>query len=93
MADLTEQQKRFIEILNSKGIKLICPRCGNNNFSILEGYVNLPMAEKVGEIILGGRTLPTIVTYCTKCGFLSQHLAGVLGLFPKPEPEEVKKDG
>lgn len=92
MAESSEEQKRIVEILTKKGVKLPCPRCGNNHFVVQEGFLNPPLAEKVGDIILGGKTIPTIVTFCSNCGFLSQHVAGVLQLLPKPEAKAVKDD-
>lgn len=87
MEKLTEEQKvKIIETLKEKGVTLPCPRCGNNNFTIMDGYFNQPIQTELGGLVLGGPSVPSIVLVCTRCGFLNQHALGVLGLLP----EEVK---
>jgi ribosomal protein S27AE len=86
MSNMSEEnQKRIIEILTNKGAIKNCPRCGNDTFGVLGGYINLMLSKEIGSIILGGPTVPTIVTYCQKCGFISQHAAGALGIIPEKD--------
>ena len=80
--------------LPNAGANLPCPRCGNDDFTLLDGYFNQIIQDEPRGIVLGGRTIPSIVIACKRCGYLSQHAVGVLGLLPKEEPKptgEVKK--
>lgn len=80
-----EQKNRIIKVLTEKGADLPCPRCGNPNFTLLSGYFAQPIQPELGSIMLGGPNIPSVVTVCTQCGFISQHALGVLGLLPKGE--------
>jgi hypothetical protein len=53
-----------------------CPRCGNQHFSILEGYTFFPINETTGTI-LGGPTIPAILVVCNACGAITPHALGV----------------
>jgi len=95
MQDSTQDQKdKIIKVLTDRGAVLPCPRCGNDDFTLLDGYFNQIIQDEPRGIVLGGRTIPSIVIACKRCGYLSQHALGVLGLLPKEENkpiEEVKK--
>jgi ribosomal protein S27AE len=95
MQDSTQAQKdKLIKALTDRGANLPCPRCGNTDFTLLDGYFNQMIQEEPKGIVLGGRTIPSIVIACNRCGFLSQHALGILGLLPKEESntaEEAKK--
>jgi hypothetical protein len=36
-------------------------------------------------VLGGGQTVPAAAIVCNRCGFLSQHALGALGLLPKNE--------
>ena len=95
MPDSTQDQKdAIIKALSERGANLPCPRCGNNSFTLLDGYFNQIIQDEPKGIVLGGRTIPSIIIACKRCGYLSQHAIGVLGLLPKEETrpiEEAKK--
>ena len=95
MQDSTQEQKdKLIKALTDRGANLPCPRCGNGDFTLLDGYFNQIIQETPKGIVLGGRTIPSIVIACNRCGYLSQHALGVLGLLSKEENKpvgEVKK--
>jgi len=80
-----EQKENIIKVLEEKGAKLPCPRCGHNNFMLLDGYFNQTIQTELNGMVLGGPSVPSVVVACTHCGFLSQHALGVLGLLPKEE--------
>jgi hypothetical protein len=87
-------QDRIIKVLTERGASLPCPRCGNDDFTLLDGYFNEFIQDEPRGIILGGRTIPSIIVACKRCGFLSQHALGILGLLPKEDTkpaEEIKK--
>lgn len=78
-----EQKQKIIKALEERGAKLPCPRCGNQSFTLLEGYFNQTIQSELSGIIIGGPSIPSVVIACTRCGFLSQHALGALGLLPK----------
>ena len=83
MPGLTQEQKdKIIAKLVERGVVLPCPRCGNQSFVMVDGYFTHSVSSEIGSIVLGGPTVPSVVTACTKCGFLSQHALGALGLLP-----------
>ena len=81
------EKDRIIAALNDKGVSGPCPRCGNNGFTIVDGYSKITVQKTLTELVLGGPSIPAIITACTKCGYISTHAAGALGLLPKPEEE------
>ena len=83
-----EEKEKIIKVLDERGAKLPCPRCGNNNFTLLDGYFNQTIQTELKGMVIGGPSVPSAVVACSRCGYLSQHALGALGLLPK---EEVKK--
>lgn len=81
-----EQKEKIIKVLEEKGAKLPCPRCGNNSFILIDGYLNQTIQAELKGIVIGGPSLPSIVIACNRCGYLSLHALGPLGLL-----EEVGK--
>lgn len=80
-----EEKDRIIQRLIEKGAKAPCPRCHNSEFALIDGYFNQSIQSKLNGLYMGGPTVPSIVTVCTKCGFVSQHALGALGLLPQKE--------
>jgi hypothetical protein len=88
-----QQANEVIQALQSRGATRPCPRCGNAHFTLLEGFFNQPLSGDLttpsGTMgFSSGPTVPSIVTACARCGFLSQHALGVLGL-ADPAPSSV----
>lgn len=85
------QKKKVLEALDEAGVNLPCPRCGNGQFSLVDGYFNHPIQTSLGGLVIGGPSVPSVVVVCNQCGFISQHALGALNLLPKqPEPGEAK---
>lgn len=88
-----EEKQRIIEELSkrlsSNGIK--CPMCGNSHFIIGDGYFNTVIQDGLKSINLGGSTIPSIPIICDRCGFISSHALGILGMLPHPNND--KKEG
>ena len=74
------KRNEILEKLQEKGADNPCPRCGNLSFAIVDGYFNHPIQEGLTGHVMGEQSLPTAITVCNKCGFLSQHALGALGL-------------
>jgi predicted RNA-binding Zn-ribbon protein involved in translation (DUF1610 family) len=83
--NLTEEQKAtIIRKLQEKGVNMPCPRCGNPTFSLVEGYFVQPIQNDLrGGLVIGGPAIPSVIVICNKCGFISQHALGPLGLLPE----------
>lgn len=89
MSELSQEQKqKIIKALEEHEARLPCPRCGNQSFMLLGGYFNQTIQTELSSIALGGPSVPSVVTACKRCGFLSQHALGVLGLLPREEAQK-----
>jgi len=80
-----EEKQRIKKALEDKGATLPCPRCGNNSFTLLGGYFNQPIQPNLQGLVLGGRSVPMAVVVCNRCGYLSLHALGALGLLQQDE--------
>ena len=74
------QQVIILAALDKAGAKLPCPRCGNPDFSLVDGYFNQPIQSQLAEVVMGGQSVPSVVVVCNRCGFISQHALGALKL-------------
>lgn len=88
-----EKKAEIIRALNERGVRLPCPRCGNPSFTLIDGYFNEMIQPNANTLNIGGPSIPSIITACIRCGYLSQHALGALGLLPTQEnnKEEEKK--
>lgn len=85
-------KKKVIAILTEKKATRPCHRCGNVNFSLLDGYSNFNLQENLtGALVLGGPTVPVVHIACNNCGVISSHAIGALGLLKKKEEEEEEE--
>jgi ribosomal protein S27AE len=86
-----EQKQKIIELLQKRKARKRCPRCGNKNFALLDGYFNQPIQKTIPvtitDIVNNGAFISSVVVVCTRCGYLSQHALGVLGLLPAEEAQ------
>ncbi len=87
-----EEKDKIIKTLEGRSANHPCPRCGNQQFSLADGYFSQPLQEKLGSLVFGGPAIPSVVVVCNQCGFISQHALGTLGLLPTPKQEEPKKE-
>lgn len=84
-----EEKKKIIAVLQEREASRPCPRCGNNSFTLLDGYMNQPVQQELQGMVIGGPSIPTVATACNRCGFVAQHALGILGLMPqKEEPDK-----
>jgi len=78
MTGLTQEQKNeIIKRLVERGAVLPCPRCGNKNFVIVDGYFTQTLSSEIGALVLGGQTIPSVVT-----GLLANMHLAHWGCFP-----------
>jgi predicted nucleic-acid-binding Zn-ribbon protein len=85
-----EEKEKIIKALEEHGAILPCPRCGNENFTLLDGYFNQTVQHDLKNIFIGGPSIPSIVVGCSRCGYLSQHSIGILGLLPIKETKNER---
>ena len=78
-------QEEIIKKLNEKKAVLSCHRCGQNNFSVLDGISNISLQQDVNLNMLqiGGPAVPVFLVACNNCGAITPHALGALGLLPK----------
>ena len=79
--DLYERRELQVRAFDTEGVVSAqvwgpCPRCGHEDFNLVDGYVSLPLQAKVTEGPAG--SFPTVVTLCERCGYVSQHALSVL---------------
>lgn len=80
MAFKPEIRTQITDALKEHGAILPCPRCGNNSWALVDGYILHPISDQPEQLILGGATLPTIGVICTNCGYLALHSIVGLGV-------------
>lgn len=74
------EKDEIIQKLVEKGADKPCPRCGNKAFTLVDGFFNQTIQNSASDYVLGGESIPSVITACTNCGFLSQYALGALGL-------------
>jgi len=80
MGNLSDTEKqRIIDALVKHGATKPCPRCDNQKFTLLDGYFNPSITAETGAG-LGKEVVPAIITVCSRCGYISTHALGALGL-------------
>jgi len=88
---LTQEQKvAIISQIQRLIPNLECPICHNRHFIIADGYFNSSIQGKLDGMVLGGPSIPSIGLICNKCGFISHHALGVIGMLPKQDTESKK---
>lgn len=83
-----EDKQAIIEKIQTIIPNLECPVCHNKHFLIADGYFNTAIQGDLNGMRIGGPSIPSIGIICSKCGFISHHALGVLGLMPKPKTSD-----
>jgi len=79
-------KNKILDTLTERKVNLPCPRCGFENFTILDGYfVHQPKPTFLLGAIYQYPVVPSIVAICGRCGYISQHSLGILKLEPYQE--------
>lgn len=75
-----EQRQLIVDALTERRVTEPCPRCRNRSFG-LEPYIHMLQAQVRTEgLTLGGPSIPCAITTCSRCGWVSLHAFGTLGL-------------
>jgi hypothetical protein len=88
MADLTpaqvqDERERVRTALAGKATGK-CPRCNGGDFTLLDGFLILPLSPRSNRAVLGGKTLTCAATACRNCGYVSMHSLQHLGIPTAP---------
>ena len=73
-------QKKVLEKLQEKKVKVICEACGENNWAVLNKPVGLPLTDLSGNIVIPSPQLPAAVLICNNCGYIRCFALGVLNI-------------
>lgn len=85
---LNENEKKELAkaLVEKIGRPFECPICHSQSFTIVDGYLVQGLQDNMNSIVLGnGPIIPSVAIVCIRCGFMSQHNLGVLGLIKKNE--------
>lgn len=78
---MNQFQEKVSEALNEKDALLACPRCGHEQFSVVDKEAYIPitksMEEKESPIHFA---VPVAIVICENCGYLSMHSTKALGV-------------
>jgi hypothetical protein len=88
-----DMRKTIITALEACGANKPCPRCYTNSWNLVDGFVNHPLSDIPGQLILGGPSIPVVVVVCDTCGYLAEHAAGKLGLLLLPQEADGRPHG
>lgn len=82
---------KIAEALEKSGLNLPCPRCGNEDFFIADGYIVHILQENSFKHSLEGAGLICVAVICQKCGFISEHSLGTLGIVDEIREYDAKR--
>jgi len=74
------RKQQIVGALRDHGAERPCPRCGNVDFMIVDGYFHRSVQSTLDRIDLGGQGVPSVALVCNQCGFIAEHALGPLGL-------------
>ena len=77
---LTERQKETVSESLRKKIGGQCPMCTGTEWTLHDEIVSNMTSSLAGVTALGGRNVPMVQMICNKCGFVSHHAIGLLGI-------------
>lgn len=75
-----ELKAEITEKLNELTKANPCPRCGGNNFSIIDGLVVHVLQDNDSALVLEGDSIFCAAVICDNCGYFSEHALGTLGI-------------
>jgi predicted Zn-ribbon and HTH transcriptional regulator len=86
-----EQKNKIVALLQERKVPQECPMCRRSDWSIGDGFVIQHLHNDYRGMRLDGTSIPSIPIICNKCGFMSYHALGVLGLLEEKSAEEEGK--
>jgi uncharacterized Zn finger protein len=82
------EKKKIVAKLTEKRVNVKCPMCGNDKFTVIDGYIRNDLQSDFNNLNLGGPAIPSVAIACLNCGYISQHSVGILGLLSVKEGEK-----
>jgi len=77
-------RNKIAEKLKEKGALRPCHRCGQNSFTVLEGFSNIHLQEDFSAgLVIGGPSVPVAHIVCNNCGAITPHALGALDMLQK----------
>jgi hypothetical protein len=81
-----ETKQKIAKRIEEKGALKPCARCGQQKFSLLDGFASIPLSQEISNnVIIGGPSVPCAVIVCANCGHIDFHALGALGLLNNPK--------
>lgn len=78
---MNEAEKQVvIAALRNRLMRIECPMCHHNQFTLVEGSFANVIQEELPKIKIDGKYIPSISIVCNHCGFISQHAARILNV-------------
>jgi hypothetical protein len=76
-------KEKIAQALTTRGATKPCHRCGNDKFVVIDGYAIYSLQDNLdGGLVFGDAAVPVALVACEKCGALTPHAVGALGLLP-----------
>lgn len=86
-----EEKNKIIKKISDVMPGLECPMCHNKQFVIVDGFFpNMVYDDYNASIMNYTKGMPSFAIVCNKCGFISNHSLGALGLMKDSKMEDDK---
>ena len=85
--DFKNEKNKYVDLMNKKLEKAVCPMCGHSNFTLADGYFANVLQPSLNSLQFGGQNIPCIAVVCTNCGLVTQHALGII------DPEALETTG
>jgi ribosomal protein L37E len=80
-----EHRNGIVKRIQERGVNRPCQRCGSESFSLIDGYAVFGLVDDLQDEGIR-HLMPSVCVACSRCGFLTFHALGALGLLPKDQP-------
>ncbi|NCB74780.1 MAG: hypothetical protein EOM51_08575 [Clostridia bacterium] len=68
---LSEADRKFVVDELNKRIKMpVCPFCGSNSYTLIDGANRVVLQDNLMEFNISGKNIPVIIISCSNCGHL-----------------------
>ena len=81
----SELKNKIAKSLDTRAGDFRCPICGNEKFFVADGLTKKSLQIANKSQMIRGNIMPCAVIICEKCGFVSEHSIGILGLMNELE--------
>lgn len=78
MGEIKFNRAEIIAALKEKRAKQPCHRCGNDQFTLIDGFSRLQLYDEIGIYKKTDQGVPVILVGCENCGAITAHAAYAL---------------